>query len=303
MIVFKQVAALQKHLHKYYIKNTSVGFVPTMGALHEGHISLLNKSKEIADKTVCSIFVNPTQFNNPEDFKNYPVNIEKDILLLEKSACDVLFLPGVNEIYPDESINNETFDLGSLENILEGKFRPHHFQGVCMVVKRLLEIVSPSYLFAGQKDYQQCMVFKRLLHLIKSKTQLIICPTTRQKDGLALSSRNLRLTDQQRSLATEMYKTLSMIKQKIKPGSMQQLKRIGVEHLNEKGFKTDYVEIAKAENLEIVNTWNGNDALVILAAAHLGNIRLIDNVTYNVRFNKAVYYVIIPALCCCKLLV
>ncbi len=280
MVIFKRIAALQKFLQKHKSNKHSVGFVPTMGALHEGHFSLLKKSKEIANKTVCSIFVNPTQFNNPEDFKKYPINIEQDIYLLEKWGCDVLFLPDIKEIYPTEADKKESFNLGKLENILEGKYRPGHFQGVCMVVKCLLNIVQPSYLFAGQKDYQQCLVLLKLLHIINSPAELIICPTIREKDGLAMSSRNLRLNKNERIVAPEIFNTLSFMQQQLKPGSIKNLKAMGIDALTKKGFKVDYVEIAKAYNLESVDVWDGNDPLIILCAAFINDIRLIDNVKY-----------------------
>ncbi len=249
-----------------------------MGALHQGHFSLLQKSNETADKTVCSIFVNPTQFNNAEDFAKYPVNTEHDIYLLEKWKCDVLFLPNVNEIYPSEESKRESFDLGDIENILEGKYRPGHFQGVCMVVKSLLQIVSPTWLFAGQKDYQQCLVLQKLIQIINSKTELVICPTVREKDGLAMSSRNQRLNEDERRTAPGIFEMLTYIKQQVKPGSLQYLKEIGVDVLNRKGFKTDYVEIANAANLQTADVWDGRLPLVILTAAYLNNIRLIDNI-------------------------
>jgi pantoate--beta-alanine ligase len=180
-----------------------LGLVPTMGALHEGHISLLRKSKEIANVSVCSIFINPTQFNNQQDFKKYHVTLEQDIYLLEKNGCDVLFLPGVNEIYPDGNFNHEPFNLGYIEYILEGKYRPGHFQGVCQVVSRLLKIVDPTYLVAGEKDFQQCMVVQKLLELINLQKVISfhVCPTVRERDGLAMSSRNLRLNEQERKKA------------------------------------------------------------------------------------------------------
>ncbi|MEO6455107.1 MAG: pantoate--beta-alanine ligase [Ginsengibacter sp.] len=276
MIIFKKATALQDYLQKHIITKSSIGFIPTMGALHRGHISLLKKSKQIADKTLCSIFVNPSQFNNPDDFKKYPVKTEQDIFLLEKTGCDVLFLPDIKEIYP-HGFNKESFNLGNLENILEGKFRPDHFQGVGMVVKNLIEIINPTYLLAGQKDYQQCLVLQRILQFINSGTELIICPTVRENDGLAMSSRNLRLNEKQRALAPEIYHTLSYIKQHIKPGSLKHLKDTGINLLTKKGFRVDYVEIAGTMDLQTVDVWDGSDPVIILAAAYINDIRLIDN--------------------------
>lgn len=280
MVIFKQVATLQNYLQKLKIAGASLGFVPTMGALHEGHLSLVEKSKQAADKTICSIFVNPAQFNNPEDFEKYPVTIEQDVNLLEKSGCDILFLPGLPEIYPDTQSRKESFDLGYLENILEGKYRPGHFQGVCLVVKRLLGIVNPDYLFAGQKDYQQCLVLQRLLQLINSTIQFIICATEREKDGLAMSSRNLRLNKEERLRAPGIYHTLLFLQQNIKKGNLKRLKELAVERLREKDFKVDYAEVANAGNLQIIEDWNGTESIVILVAANINNVRLIDNLKY-----------------------
>lgn len=281
MIIYKHSIDLQAYLQKLSFSNGSVGFVPTMGALHQGHISLLKKSKQVAATTVCSIFINPTQFNNKQDFEKYPVTIEQDIYLLEKNRCDILFIPDINEIYPNEIFEQIPFNLGYLENILEGKYRPGHFQGVCQVVKRLLQIVNPKYLLVGQKDYQQCLVLKKLLTLINSTAELIICPVCREKDGLAMSSRNLRLTKDERAMAPAIYEVLSFIQQHIKPGNLKYLKKIAANFLEKKGFKVDYVEIANAENLQPVDDWNDDDLPVILVAAYINDVRLIDNLKYT----------------------
>src|SRR5579872_6663216 len=212
MIIYKKAGDLASWLEKQRQAGQSIGFVPTMGALHEGHISLITISKKTTSLTVCSIFVNPTQFNDPKDFQKYPVTIEKDIALLEKAGTDVLFLPGVEEVYPQGTSALEQYDIGPLETIFEGKYRPGHFQGVCQVMRRLLEIVRPDQLFMGSKDYQQCMVVQRLLGLIGIPATLHRCPILREPDGLAMSSRNMRLTPAQRSQATAIYKALLTIR-------------------------------------------------------------------------------------------
>ena len=155
MLIFKFAADIKKYLNAVKEKGAAIGFVPTMGALHNGHISLIKHSKKQTDITVCSIFVNPVQFNNAEDFEKYPITVENDILLLQENGCDILFMPSVAEMYPDEISKQKHYDLGRLENILEGKYRPGHFQGVCLVVEKLLTIVEPNILFLGQKDFQQ----------------------------------------------------------------------------------------------------------------------------------------------------
>jgi pantoate--beta-alanine ligase len=282
MIIVKKKADWINLQDKIRTKDTTLAFVPTMGALHQGHLSLLEKSKQLSNLTVSSIFINPTQFNNATDFKKYPVTTEEDILMLERNSCDVLLLPRVKEIYPDGETNNNHIDLGYLETILEGEYRPGHFQGVCQVVARLLKIIEPDYLLLGQKDYQQCMVIKKLLDVLHSKVQLIICPTVRDTDGLALSSRNLRLTADERKLAPEIYKTLSVIKNELSTKNIEHLKQDAIQYLEQKGFKVDYVEIADALDLHSITEWNGRHPVVILAAAFVNDIRLIDNIVVEI---------------------
>lgn len=277
MILFKKAADITVYLLQQREQGNSIGFIPTMGALHSGHISLLNDSKKINSLSVCSIFVNPAQFNDAKDFDNYPTTIENDIDALEAAGCDVLFLPSLLEVYPKGTEHAEKYDLGYLETVLEGKFRPGHFQGVCLVMHRLLTIVAADELYLGQKDYQQCMVIKKLVDLKDIKTNINICATLREADGLAMSSRNMRLTEQQRKGAVKIFETLSYLKKNIKPGDLKALKQVATKSLTEAGFKPDYVEIAHADNLEILNSWDGRTKTVALIAAFLGDVRLIDN--------------------------
>jgi pantoate--beta-alanine ligase len=280
MIIFKKAAEITEYLTIQQNSGLNTGFVPTMGALHNGHISLINRSKEENNLTICSIFVNPTQFNDLNDFKQYPKTIENDIYLLEKEGCDIVFLPSVEEIYPAGTPTIH-YELGFLETVLEGKFRPGHFQGVCQVVDRLLNIVIPDKLYLGQKDYQQCMVIKKLIGLTNKHTQLIICATQREASGLAMSSRNMRLSESDKKNALAIYESLSLIQKDIHPGDLTILKEKAVQLLTSKGFTIDYVEIANAETLELINNWNGSTLLVTLAAAFLNNVRLIDNIVLN----------------------
>ena len=277
MILFKKAADINNFLLQSRESGNSIGFVPTMGALHQGHISLISISKKANAVTVCSIFVNPTQFNDARDFDNYPSTIEKDIDALEKAGCDVLFLPSVSEMYPLGTQNAQTYDLGYLETVLEGKYRPGHFQGVCLVVNRLLNIIPAGQLYLGQKDYQQCMVIKKLVELEKINTTINICPTLRESSGLAMSSRNLRLSEKDKEQALTIFETLSYIKNNIRPGDLGRLKLAAVNNLTSAGFKVDYIEIADADNLEIIERWDGNRKLVAVAAAFIGEVRLIDN--------------------------
>jgi pantoate--beta-alanine ligase len=280
MIIFKKVSDLQQYLAK---KTGQTGFVPTMGALHKGHISLVENSKKENQSTVCSIFVNPVQFNDPKDFEKYPVTIENDIRVLETAGCDILFLPSVNEVYPKGVMQNILYNLGYLETILEGRYRPGHFQGVCMVMDRLLDIVSCQNLYIGQKDYQQCMVIKKLVAIkeLDSSLRVNICPTLREQDGLAMSSRNMRLNEEDRQTATTIYKTLCYLHDNYKNVNIAQLKKTGEQILIKNGFKPDYVEIADAENLELLNEWDGKKKAVAVIAAFLNDVRLIDNMILN----------------------
>jgi len=274
MILLKKVDDLSRWLEKQRLAGRSIGFVPTMGALHKGHISLIDISKKNAKITVCSIFVNPTQFNDPRDFQKYPITIEKDILLLEKAGTDVLFLPEVSEIYPGGVKELEKYDLGRLESLLEGAFRPGHFQGVCQVMRRLLEAVRPDHLFMGQKDYQQCMVIRRLLEIIELPAILHPCPIVRETDGLAMSSRNVRLDPDQRSRSTAIYKALQTIRCDW-PGPIAPLVEKATGILEKAGFRVAYVAIADRNTLQPVG--DGAPKAVALIAAFMGEVRLIDN--------------------------
>ncbi|MBO9684337.1 MAG: pantoate--beta-alanine ligase [Flavisolibacter sp.] len=280
MTIFKKAKQLSNYIDQQKKEGKKIGFVPTMGALHNGHLHLIDTCKKLNDITVCSIFVNPTQFNNSDDFKNYPVTISKDIEQLISHQCDVLFLPSVEEMYPADFVKKE-YALGEIENRLEGHYRPGHFQGVCQAVDRLLQIVQPDNLYMGQKDYQQCMVIRKLLELTgrEQSTGLSIVSTVREADGLAMSSRNLRLDEEQRKRAASIFNELNFIKEHIQDHSLEELKKNASERLTRKGFKVDYVEIANAEDLSIANNTAGK--LVALAAATTGNVRLIDNIVLN----------------------
>jgi len=282
MILLKTATDLSLFLSAKKAQSLQTGFVPTMGALHEGHLRLVEHSKKNDNVTIASIFVNPTQFNDPQDFTRYPVTLEKDIYLLEKTGCDLLFLPSVPEIYPSGMQLNQPYDLGYLETLLEGKYRPGHFQGVCQVVHRLLELVQPTHLYLGQKDYQQCMVIRQLIHLTALPVQLEIVPTKRESSGLAMSSRNLRLSEKEKETAAVIYQRLLMIQAGLRPGSLDSLVTEATAAILAAGFdKIDYVSIADAASLRPVTTWDGQRKLVALVAAFIGGVRLIDNLTLN----------------------
>jgi pantoate--beta-alanine ligase len=262
------------------VKNQTIGFVPTMGALHAGHLSLIRTSKEKTDFTIASIFVNPTQFNNPEDFTLYPRQFERDIELLAAAGCDLVFLPTPEEIYPEGTTGLLHYDLGYLETIMEGQHRPGHFQGVCQVVHRLLSIVEPDCLFLGEKDWQQCKVIEHLLRLtgLNSEIELIICPTLRENDGLAMSSRNLRLTPEQRTIAPLLFTILSELKAGFGVTNYQRLKEEMLHKLQRHGFDVDYLELVNSDTLTILNNWDTQVPTTICIAATIGKIRLIDNI-------------------------
>ena len=283
MNIFTTTDEIQAHIRKAREKGQVMGFAPTMGALHQGHVSLIEASKAQTDVTIVSIFVNPAQFNDPADYKKYPITTDKDIALLEQSGTDVLFLPGVEDIYPNGIASLEYYDLGYLETLLEGVYRPGHFQGVCQVMARLLGIVRTNHLFMGQKDYQQCMVVKKLLELlhIDKKVQLHICPTVREADGLAMSSRNLRLSPTARQKAVVISKALRYVKENLQPGDVTGLIAKAKIMLRDEQFEVDYFELADADNLSPVTHWDGHTKLVAITAAFVEGVRLIDNMIVN----------------------
>lgn len=277
MILIKSATALVKHLGEVTAGGKTIGFVPTMGALHAGHLSLLDAAKNGNDFVVCSIFVNPTQFNDPRDFEKYPVTLDKDIELLEERGVDLLFLPSSAEIYPDGTANLQHYALGFLETVLEGKYRPGHFQGVCQVMHRLLDLVRPRDLYMGQKDFQQCMVVQKLMALTGIQTNFHTCATLREADGLAMSSRNMRLNEEERQKAVAISAVLELVCESVQPGPLEPIAASAEQALRDKGFKVDYVAIAAADTLELLEEWDGSRPLVTLAAAYLNEVRLIDN--------------------------
>lgn len=254
-----------------------IGFVPTMGALHEGHASLVKQSVNENDVTVVSIFVNPKQFNSKDDFEKYPITISGDTLILEKAGCDFLYLPGYDEVYPKD-FQPVNIELGSLNLVFEGPLRPGHFDGVVQVVNRLFAIVQPNVAYFGLKDYQQCMVIKALRDQLFPKIQLVLCQTTRAQNGLALSSRNKRLSDKGLITAAYIYKSLKTVeelKKHIEPGDAL---KYAVHILTSHNIEVEYFSLANAETLMECKKWLRNGKNVILVAAWIEGIRLIDNI-------------------------
>jgi pantoate--beta-alanine ligase len=278
--VFQTVSDIQRYLLTINeLNKKKVGFVPTMGALHEGHLSLIRTSKSKSDITVCSIFVNPTQFNDKKDFEKYPIQVDKDLEMLLEAKCDVVFVPNVEEIYPNGTLDKTSVDLGFIGKTLDGEHRPGHFDGVLQVVKRLLDIVQPDFLFLGQKDYQQCMVLNKLVEHYELPVIVDICATLREEDGLAMSSRNARLNSDERIAAVKLSKALFYIKDNIESESIQQLIDNQIQRLNEDELiKVEYLTIVNGKTLEPVDIYQENTPLTALIAAKVGQVRLIDNV-------------------------
>ena len=256
----------------------SVGFVPTMGALHNGHLSLIEQSKQGNTITVCSIFVNPTQFNDPKDLENYPRPIEADMAKLEQAGCDILFNPAVAEMYDNDE--QWHLDIGPLEHLLEGEFRPGHYQGVTQVVYKLLDIVKPNNLYMGQKDYQQVMVVNRMIEMMHIPVKMVMCPIEREADGLAMSSRNVHLTPADRTHSLILSKTLNWVKANFDINNITKLQQQAMDKMaTEDGVEPEYFRIVDGETLLPANVDTRN--IVALTAARVGKTRLIDNVLIN----------------------
>ncbi len=277
MIIFTKISQINKFLTGIAQKGSSIGFVPTMGALHEGHLTLIRKANDENDVSVCSIFVNPTQFNNPEDLKKYPRLIEKDILLLEKSGCDVLFYPNADEMYAkDEGLLN--VDLLGIDKRLEGEHRPGHFKGVATIVKKLFDAVAPHKAYFGQKDYQQVLVVKTMVKQLNVPIEIIAVPTVREESGLAMSSRNLRLTDEERENAAEIYRVLVWAKEHLTTLEAGEIEKVGGEMLAKiPGAAVEYFELADGETLVPLVEYSTGKKVVALTAVQVGAVRLIDN--------------------------
>jgi len=277
MLLFKKVADLQKYIQGERSKGKIIGFVPTMGALHQGHLSLIKKSKSQADITVCSIFVNPTQFNEKGDLDKYPRTIGADIELLTSVETNVLFLPEVNEVYPPGLDTTLKLDFGALATVMEGAFRPGHFDGMAQVVWRLLNIVEPDQLFMGQKDFQQLTIVREMLRQMQSEIELIMCPIVREEDGLAMSSRNVRLPEAHRKAAVVLSRTLGAAKNQINEMSPSELRSWGMEQLQLPDFKPEYFEIVDGISLQPINSFDDSEFCVACVAVWVGEVRLIDN--------------------------
>ena len=275
MKIFNRKQALHTYLDELRSQGKTIGFVPTMGALHAGHLSLIEQAQQKADIIVCSIFVNPTQFNDKKDLENYPRPVEDDINKLESIKCDLLFIPEVEEMY--NSSDKWSMELDNLDNILEGKIRPGHYQGVTQIVKKLFDIIKPDFAFFGQKDYQQFMVISYMVKKLRIKVILVLCPIVREKDGLAMSSRNIYLSPQDRQNSLALFHALSKFSDLYKSRSISQLKTEITSFLKSApGIEMEYFEIFNAKSFESAISKRAG-SIIALVAAKVGSIRIIDN--------------------------
>ncbi len=278
MKIFTRTETLSSWLVAQHKLGRTIGFIPTMGALHEGHLSLVRQSKVENDITVCSLFVNPSQFNDSEDLMKYPRNHDVDMAMLIEAGCEVTFLPSVLEVYPPGLKTQVDVDLHGLERRFEGEFRPGHFDGMMEVVHRLLQIVKPQRLYMGQKDYQQQAIVSQMIKELGLDVQLIVCPIIRERDGLAMSSRNALLTPEFRQKAIQIRQTLLQLVKNKNKITVTEMKERANRQLIEAGLKPEYIEICDMRTLESVVSPDKSKDLIVLAAAWAGNVRLIDNI-------------------------
>lgn len=272
--IIKTIAALQNHLQKQSSQKP-VGLVPTMGALHNGHLSLIKTAQAQAAMVVCSIFVNPTQFTNISDLEKYPKPVEADLSKLEQAQCDILFMPDVQEMYPQKE--HWHLNIGEIEHRLEGKFRPGHYQGVMQIVYKLFMAVKPDLAFFGQKDFQQIRVIEKMTELKKLPVKLVVCPIIREADGLAMSSRNIHLSNQERKHALVLSWALSQLKKSYVKEASPELRKEAMELISaEPQVQLEYLEIVNMDNLN-QDTSDPTQGIIALLAAKVGQTRLIDN--------------------------
>lgn len=276
MKVFKLSTELLAYC-KSSFPTQEIAFVPTMGALHEGHATLMQKAKSKHEVVIVSIFVNPTQFNDASDFDKYPRTTKADLKICEEQGVDIVYLPDPADVYPTELNTKLALDLGGFDKVMEGEFRPGHFEGVCEVVKRLLDLTKPHYLYMGQKDFQQFMIVGKMIEVLGIKTKLVVCKTSRTSTGLARSSRNTRLSPEGIIKAATIHKTLTAVKKGILAKSVSELQAYAVKRLNKAGFETEYIQIVDGTTLLPLVDEKQSKCIVVCAAAWLEGVRLIDN--------------------------
>lgn len=276
MKVLKSKKTLIDYVERQREMGKKIGFAPTMGSLHEGHLSLYKAAKKENDEVISSIFVNPTQFNNPDDFQKYPKTLEKDLELLEKAGVDAVYVPNVEEMYPD-GLNSKKYDFDGLENEMEGKYRPGHFDGVGTIVEELFRQVQPHNAYFGEKDYQQLAIIKKMVEKTKLPVKIHGVPTLREEDGLAMSSRNVRLTETQRKEATIIYETLTKVKEWFKVISLEEIKQKVTDIFRNSNFELEYFVIADEKTLKETDYFYKDKNYRAFIVAYADDVRLIDN--------------------------
>lgn len=276
--VFKNAEELSSSISGFKSKGKTIGFVPTMGALHDGHLKLVKKAKKENDITIVSIFVNPTQFNDKKDLDKYPRNLEDDLLKLMPTQVNYVYAPEVSDIYPNGMEEGATIDLGGLDETMEGAFRPGHFKGVAQVVKRLLDIVQPDHLYMGQKDFQQFTIIAHIIRKLSIDTHLVVCPIVREKNGLAMSSRNVRLSLETRAAAGMIYKTLKYVKKQVLTKTVEVVKSQALRKLKTGPFDPEYLEIVDGHTLQSVVDMNRHTYVVACTVVRAEGVRLLDNI-------------------------
>ncbi len=280
MFLANTINDLQHKLEQFRNSDESIGLVPTMGALHAGHISLVNRALNEKQKVEVSIFVNPTQFNDPKDLERYPRNLDADLKLLEKTGCHIVFAPDVKEVYPKP--DTRKFNFVELETVMEGKHRPGHFNGVAQVVSKLFDMVKPNKAYFGLKDFQQLAVIKNMVKQLEIPVEIVPCPTMREESGLAMSSRNELLTPEERKNAAVISESLFAARELVSQKSVQALAGWIEENINKNRYLTvEYVEIVDDEKLQPIKSWNEKNAKVACVAVYCGKVRLIDNIVLN----------------------
>lgn len=281
MEIIRSVAELKAKLNKAR-EAGSIGLVPTMGALHEGHLSLIQRARKENDTVVVSVFVNPTQFNNPTDLVTYPRTEEADVALMEKAGVNYAFIPTVEEIYPEP--DTRVFDLGPVAEVMEGAMRPGHFNGVAQIVSKLFDYTRPTRAYFGEKDFQQIAVIRKMVELEGFDLEIVDCPIKREADGLAMSSRNVRLTPEQRAIAPAIHRTLEGSLSWAKDHTVEQTKRYVIDELNSlPHLQVEYYEIVDALTMQPIGQWDETTQAVGCVTVFCGDVRLIDNIKYPAK--------------------
>ena len=286
MDIIRTVKELQSRISQERQQGKSIGLVPTMGALHAGHLSLVSRARKENDVVVVSVFVNPTQFNNKEDLRTYPRTESHDCELLEKAGCDIVFMPSVEEVYPEP--DTRVFQLGPVAEVMEGEHRPGHFNGVAQIVSKLFSFVQPDRAYFGEKDFQQIAVIRKMVELEGFKLKIVPCPIVREADGLALSSRNVRLTPEARAVAPNIARILKESRNFAASHTVAETIKHVTDSIDQYPLmKTEYYAIVDGNTMQPVSDWNESDYIVGCVTVYCGDVRLIDNIAYKNKYHNA----------------